>query len=545
MNPSNNKRRLVVWTGLLMLAWGLVQTSAYSNRRVIEEPETPPKNRVIIDHAENMEFNDYLYPGAHRLSGNVRFIHGTFRMFCDSAIYYTNTNSFEAVGKVRILQGDTLTLTGDSLYYDGENLLAHMRNKVELRHYNRRLYTDSLDYDRILNRGFFFEGGTLVDETNTLTSNFGEYFTDSKDANFINGVTLRGPNYVIYSDTLKYNTDTKWAQIIGPSNIHNGANHIYTELGYYNTAQEVAKLFSNTKLTSNNREMTGDSIIYNKQTGDMYAFKNIHYHDRLNKNILNGHYVWYNELTGSALCYDDALVMDYSSGPDTLYMHADTIRLTTYNHNTDSVSRLVEGFYHVRAYRTDVQAVCDSLSFNSKLRKLSLFRDPIVWSENRQILGEEIDINFNAESVDSVYINRQALIVEQVDSVHFNQVSGHQMRAYFTEGDMKETFVEGNVRVIQYPLEKDSIVLYQLYMETAKLKMTLEQRKLQRIWTPSATGQFYGLGMASREHSVLENFTWFDYIRPLHKDDIFVWRPKRKGTELKTTIRRHAPLQHL
>ena len=69
-------------------------------------------------------------------------------------------------------------------------------------------------------------------------------------------------------------------------------------------------------------------------------------------------------------------------------------------------------------------------------------------------------------------------------------------------------------------------------------------RSTERL-SPSATGQFYGIGMAPREHTELENFTWFDYVRPLHKDDVFNWRPKRKGTELKSTVRRHAPLQHL
>ena len=543
MNSSKN-RKSVVWAGLLLMIGSLVHTSAFSSSRNIENPDKEKNDRIIIERADNMEFNDYLYPGAHRLSGNVKFKHGTFDMYCDSAIYYTNTNSFEAVGQVRILQGDTLSLVGDSLYYDGENLIAYMRYNVELTHHNRKLNTDSLDYDRLLNKGYFFEGGTLVDDVNTLTSDFGEYFTDTKDANFFFGVTLNGPNYTIYSDTLKYNTDSKWAYVTGPSEIHNGANRIDTELGYYNTNLELAKLYKRSTLRGSNRVMTGDTIIYDKLSGDMFAYNNIDYHDQANKNILQGNYVWYNELTGSALVYDRALVKDYSSGPDTLYMHADTIKLTTYNLNTDSVSRIVEGYYHVRAYKTDVQSVCDSLSFDSQSRQLSLFKDPIVWSDNRQILGEQIDIHFNEQSVDSVYINRQALLVEQVDSIHFNQVSGHQMRAYFKDGYMHENIVEGNVRVIQYPMEKDSVVLYQLYMETAKLKMSLEQRKLQRIWTPASSGQFYGIGMAPREHSVLENFTWFDYIRPLHKDDLFEWRPKHKGTELKSTIRRQAPLQH-
>ena len=72
------------------------------------------------------------------------------------------------------------------------------------------------------------------------------------------------------------------------------------------------------------------------------------------------------------------------------------------------------GYFHVRAYRTDVQAVCDSLVFHSKLRKLSLYRDPIAWSDDRQILGEEINVYTNDSTLDSVYVERQALIVQQL-----------------------------------------------------------------------------------------------------------------------------------
>jgi hypothetical protein len=68
---------------------------------------------------------------------------------------------------------------------------------------------------------------------------------------------------------------------------------------------------------------------------------------------------------------------------------------------------------------------------------------------------------------------------------------------------------------------------------------------LDNLWTPAAQGHFYALGMAPKEYNELENFEWFDYIRPLNKNDLFHWRPKRKGTELKTTHRRQAPLQHL
>jgi hypothetical protein len=31
----------------------------------------------------------------------------------------------------------------------------------------------------------------------------------------------------------------------------------------------------------------------------------------------------------------------------------------------------------------------------------------------------------------------------------------------------------------------------------------------------------------------IEGFNWFDYVRPTSREDIFNWRPKKEGTELK------------
>lgn len=58
-------------------------------------------------------------------------------------------------------------------------------------------------------------------------------------------------------------------------------------------------------------------------------------------------------------------------------------------------------------------------------------------------------------------------------------------------------------------------------------------------------GMFYPLAFVSKDKMFLKNFVWFDYMRPRDKDDIFVWRSKAAGTELKRTPRREVPLQNL
>ena len=104
---------------------------------------------------------------------------------------------------------------------------------------------------------------------------------------------------------------------------------------------------------------------------------------------------------------------------------------------------------------------------------------------------------------------------------------------------------DGNVHVIYFPLDDDSVMVGLNYTETTQLRMFMEQRQLKRIWTPAATGTFYDVSIIPQDALRLENFAWFDYIRPRDKFDLFEWRPKAAGTELKAEIRRTAPLQTL
>lgn len=519
----------------------------------IPAPERKPKvpkqksEQIVLKHADNLRFSEYEMNGAQRLSGNVILSHSGMTMYCDSAVLYEQSQTFDAFGNVRIVQGDTLTLRGAQLHYDGGTQIAEMRYNVVMTHRQQILQTDSLNYDRMYSMGYFFDGGKLIDGKNVLDSDWGEYHTDTRQATFNYNVRLVTPKFTMLTDTLNYDTRTKWAEVLGPSNIESAAgdDKIYTEHGYYNSETEDIRLYGKSKAFGRDRTMTGDTVYYNKLTGEMEAFSNVECVDEKNRNTLTGDYARYNELTGEAMATRKALAKEYSQGRDTLYFHADTLRMYTYNIGTDSVYRVMHGYFHARAYRTDMQAVADSLTFTTLTNKVTLYRDPIVWSDDRQIVGEEIGVFLNDSTIDSVHVDRQALMVERLDSVHYNQVASQMMRSYFEGGEVRENRAVGNVMVVNYPLEKDSAILYQNYVETSEARMFLSGRKLQKIWAPASHGYFYPLGMAPAERTSLPGFAWFDYIRPLSPDDVFEWRGKKAGTALKPSIRREAPLQHL
>lgn len=537
---------------IIMMVLCLFGLCAVQSRQPVKKTRTArdttkyDDNRVYLLHADMLHFDKFKNPDAQILNGNVAFRHQGATMYCDSAHFYEASNSFEAFNNVKMYQGDTLSLFCDYAKYDGNEMMCMARNNVVLKNRESTLYTDSLNYDRLYNIGYFFEGGKLIDNGSTLTSDWGEYNTGTKEAVFNYNVKLRGENYVITSDTLHYDTRVSLAHVLGPSDIVSGSSHIYTEDGFYNTKNEHTRLYGRSVVKDNGKVIVGDSVYYDKLNGTSEAFGNVVYNDTVNRNMLTGDYCFYNELTGYGLATDRAVAIDYSQ-KDTLYAHADTFKIYTFNINTDSVYRKIHAYNKVRAYRVDVQAVCDSMVFNSQDSCLTMYRDPIVWNYRQQLLGEVIKVYMRDSTVDRVHVIGQAFSIEQMpDLVHFNQISSKEMMAFFENGEVYEADAKENVMIIYYPVdESDSTLIGLNYTETSELKMFLENRKMKRIWMPKAEGTLYPMSQIPPEKKFLPNYAWFDYVRPLNKDDIFNWRGKKAGTELKEIKQRDVPLQKL
>ena len=527
-------RHRYLLTGILCL-FGICWLSAQDKKA---EPEKK-KTRVDLLYADEAQADDALKPGAQILTGSVKLRHDSMYMYCDTAYLYQQSNSVEAYGNVRMEQGDTLFIYGDYLYYDGMSQLAMLRNHVRMINRSTVLTTDSLNYDRIFNLGYYFEGGTLMDSVNVLTSIWGEYSPSTKLAVFNHDVTLNNPRFVLTSDTLKYSTLTKIATILGPSDIVSDNNHIYSERGVYNTVSEQAELLDRSVLTNQGRKLVGDSLFYDRKLSYGEAFDNVRMNDTVNRNMLTGDYCYYDELTGNALATRRAVAVDYSQG-DSLFMHGDTLRLFTFNLNSDSVYREMRVYHKVRAYRSDIQAVCDSLVYNSKDSCMTMYTDPVLWHGSEQLLGEQIKIYMNDSTIDWAHIINQALTIEQKDSIHYNQVSGKEMMAYFRDGDIRQVDVNGSVMVIFYPVEeRDSSLILMNYSEGGFLRMLLKNRQMERgAFIGKASGTAYPMSQIPADKYRLASFVWLDYMRPLNKEDIFNWRGKKAGQGLKQSTRR-------
>ena len=505
-------------------------------------------SRVYLVHSDELKYDQWgAVPGAQIVKGKVHFTNDGAQLWCDSAYFFQEQNSVEAFGHVRFKQGDTLSLTCDYGQYDGQEQMMRARHNVVLKHRKQTLYTDSLDYDRIYENAYFFEGGKLVDGKDELVSDWGEYNTATRKASFFYGVQMRSGENLINTDSLHYDTRTRIAHVTGPSTITSKGTVINTTDAYTNSKTNMSQLYGRSTIIDGKKTITGDSLFHNDKSKENEGFGNVIYVDSVNKNELHCDHLFYNETTGYGFATKHALMVDYSQ-KDTLYMHADSLKLYTFNIETDSVYRKVHAYNHVRAYRNDVQAVCDSLVFNSQDSCMTMYRDPILWNLGRQILGEVIHVYMNDSTVRKAEVIGQALSVEKCDEKnHYNQISSKRMDAFFTDGALRRAEAIGTVKSLYYNADsKDSTLSELNYMETDTLRMYMSPtRELEKIWASKATGTMYPITQIPPEKYQLPEFAWFDYVRPKDKDDVFNWRGKAEGTELKEQPRREAPLQRL
>ena len=534
-------------------------------------PEIPTANRnqqdkVFLEYADELYTDEFLNKGHQVVRGNVKFRKGGMYMYCDSAYFYPETNSIDAFGNVKMEQGDTLFVFSDLLYYNGERQMARLRTnsrrKVRLINRDVTLTTDSLNYDLMTELGYFLDGGEIDDKKNRLSSIHGQYSPRTKDAEFNDDVLLENneDGYTLETNRLLYNTDTHIAKIVDNTLIKSENDTIYCKKGWYNTNTDEAQLHSRSTIIhadslNNVTTLEGDSIIYDKATGisRAYMFRDRNKDaqpmvltDTANKTILIGGFGLFNDKTKESFATDYPLLIEHSR-PDTIFLRADTIRTFTYNYGkkrvepvlTDSMGQPLDSLsqamaiaeadslnketeYHIakayrraRFFRNDMQGVADSMTYISRDSIMYLSCRPIIWSGERQVNGNQINIHFNDTTVDWAELPDFGMMAEAVEEEFYNQMSGKKMKAYLENQTLRHLYVDGNVQTIFLPMENDSTYNKLVNAESSYMTIDMADGKMDKLkmW-PEVTGTVTPLFMIKKNQYYLPDFNWYEAIRP-------------------------------
>lgn len=475
------------------------------------------RENMVQYQAQITEVDKNIGKGAQRLLGNVVFTHEGARMYCDSAYFYSKTNSLDAFHNIYINQGDTLHLYGDFLHYDGNTRLAEITGRVvKLINKETTLTTTELDYNLRENIGFYTKKGHIVNQENTLNSRIGYYYARKKTFHFSDSVVITTPDYIIYADTLKYHTETGVATFLGPTNMIGDSSHIYCERGWYDTKKDLSELRQNAWADNMKQKVEGEYIFYSKSTGEGKARQNVTITDHEKNIILKGHYSLYSEKTDFAFMTDSAQFIQISE-TDSLFLHADSL----ISFPDTAGQKILQAYYNVRFFRKNVQGICDSLIYTFADSVARLYGGPVLWTENKQISAENINLYTRNEKIEQMVLKQAAFICSKEDTSLFNQIKGKDMICFFVDNELIKIDVKGNGQTVYYAKEEQDIVGVNK-IECTNMVIHFEAGEVSHInFYINPVGVLYPMDQAPENELVLKGFEWLEHLRPQSKTDIF------------------------
>jgi lipopolysaccharide export system protein LptA len=454
-----------------------------------------------------------------KLIGRVALQHDQAQMFCDSAWYYDKLNSIDAFGRIHIRQGDTLSLYGDKLNYNGNTRIATITGNVRLIDKQVNLQTNQLTYDRNAGIAYYPDGGNTISQSEQLSSKKGYYYVNTKEFAFKGNVIIKNPQYTLYSDTLIQNTLTDVAYFKGPSTIVSKESFIYCENGWYDKRNDRCQFNQNAYVIAEKNILRGDSLYYERNRGYGKGIGHVSIEDTVEKIIVTGHFAETFRNIERYIVTDSAQLIKIFD-KDTLFLHADTLLAVQ-----DSLNkRVINAFHHVKFFKPDMQGLCDSLSYTQRDSLIRMYYNPILWNEKNQITANNIEICLGQKEIYFMNINQLARIISQEDSLLFNQVGGVNMKAWFKDNELHKIDVFENSKTFYYVKEDNGDMIGLNIAQSKDLTIYVENKQIVKIsFLTNPVGTLHPMDKINPEEYRIDGFTWQIHRRPVKRTDIFIW----------------------
>ena len=187
----------------------------------------------------------------------------------------------------------------------------------------------------------------------------------------------------------------------------------------------------------------------------------------------------------------------------------------------DSIYRLMKGYRNVRIYRSDFQSVCDSITASSADSTIHLHIDPVLWNRSNQITSEVMDIYTRGGQIERAEFVGSPMMVSRLDSIHYDQIAGKEMTAYFRDNEIWLDNVNGNAQTLYYNQDGEPPQVTGLFfVESGGINFYVDEQEVVRMsWYNEPRYSIYPMDKIPPERELyLKGFKWEGARRPSQRD---------------------------
>ena len=173
-------------------------------------------------------------------------------------------------------------------------------------------------------------------------------------------------------------------------------------------------------------------------------------------------------------------------------------------------------------FKSDLQAICDSLSYNTGDSVFHFYNDPFIWSDTSQFSADTMHIQMADNKIDKIFLINKAFIINSPDELYFNQIKGKHITAFFEDSDIRRTKVVGNAETVYYLLDDEDAYIGVNKSICSEMMIYFGDNKVDDIrYYDTPKGDLTPMQKANHSLFILEGFKWETKKRPKTLNDLF------------------------
>jgi lipopolysaccharide export system protein LptA len=502
----------------------------------------------INDNDSLQIYSDYLKYFGHEkkamLTGNVKLTDGKGVLTTNQLDYDLNTKIGIYSNGGKVVNGETVLTSGEGYYYE-QTRDVHFKKNVVLIDPQYTIKTDTLLYNTYTEVSTFIVPTEITSDSgrNKINTINGYYDTKNKRAYFGQRPKIWNGGTYIEADEVANDDSTGYGEAKGNVIYRDTVQKVTILANHMNTNRKENSFLATEKPLMIIQQEEDDSLfiaadtLYSARISDLRKTRNVPdvVQTVSNKTSVSEDSVQTVEDSVEEETNNDSTLIRVDSikartAPilalkDTTLSTKDSthaLRDTTQSKGADSTDRFFEAYYHVRIYSDSLQAVGDSLFYSAEDSVFRLFNQPVVWTRESQVTGDTIYLYTQNKKPKRMYVFENALTINKVGSMYYNQVKGRTMNAYFENGNIVYSRTKGNSESIYYAQDDENKFIGVNKATADIIDMYFEDKKPQRVvFRSNLVGTSYPMRQVNHEELRLRGFQWLEDIRPKSKDDLF------------------------
>ncbi len=468
-------------------------------------------NVILHDHPNKLVTNRLDYDlnskVAHYTTGAV-LSNDRAELKSKHGYYYTKTKEAYFEENVHLVDSN-FTLVADTLRYNTESKIAYFQGPTHLNVDGNKIYCEEGYYDTEKNYAEFMKNAWIEQDSQRADADKIVYDGNLEKVDLLGRTTVVRDNQSIFSDNAYYNEATGNSVFTDNVQVIDQGRIIFADTLEYNSETDNGWAVGNVWVQDVGRTVFSDSLKYDKDSGLATVVGNVFIVDTLRDLSIVCGRAEYEDSTSYILATGRPFLTTLV-GEDSLYLSADT--LVTFE---DEEGQSFKGRKNVLLYKSDLQAVCESLDYNERDSTFHFNDNPVLWSDTTQFVADTIKMRLKNDVIDGIDLLGNALIINTPDEQYFNQIKGKNVFARFRDSEIREMDVKGNGEVIYYVLDEEDAYIGVNQVNCGFMLVYFGSNEVETI-------KFYGkpkatvtpMGQINHNTLRLNGFDWKSSLRP-------------------------------